>query len=143
MHKILNILFQLFTYRYYKYRYKVPNLKFNGYLIEIVGSGTLTCGNDCYVSYGTRIYLDESSCVSFGDNVAIGHNCRIYTSTVDVGEFLRSGERHPKASSVIIESNVIVGANVYIGPGVKIPANSIVKAGSVITKTPHSNGIIQ
>jgi acetyltransferase-like isoleucine patch superfamily enzyme len=51
-------------------------------------------------------------------------------------------ENHIKDKPVIIEENVWIGANAVILPGVKIGKNSIVGAGSIVTKDVEENVIV-
>ena len=44
--------------------------------------------------------------------------------------------------TIIIKRNVWIGANVIILPGVKIGSNSIIGAGSVVTKSFEDNSIV-
>ncbi|MEO6346465.1 MAG: acyltransferase [Aquaticitalea sp.] len=81
-------------------------------------------------------------CILIKDNVLIGFNCTITDSNF---HDLRIGNRHltdPNPKKVIIEKNVFIGNNVTILKGVTIGENSVVAAGSVVTKSCPENVII-
>jgi len=142
MNKILYWLFCLTSYPYFKFKYpQSRNLKFNGYFIQIFGSGTLECGKGSYVSFFTRIFIDEDTKFKVGDNVSISHNVRIYTSKIDSRTLIKDGRKILKKGNVVIGNNVLVGANVYIGPGIEICDNVLIGANSVVNKSIFEPGV--
>ncbi len=99
-----------------------------GYNIEI--------GENFYSNHNL-IILDADK-VIFGDNVLVGPNCAIYTSTHPFDADLREkGVIYTKP--VIIGNNVWICGNVTILPGVTIGDNSIIGAGSVVDKSVPAN----
>lgn len=105
-------------------------------------------GNNCIVESGAEILED---CI-FGDGTAIGQNCMIGAGCIFKGNnmmgpnvhiytvnHLYDTEKHLFHGSsipdpVIVSENVWIGYGVIILPGVKIGNNSIIGAGSVVTK---------
>lgn len=91
----------------------------------------IEAGENFYINHNCVI-LDCAK-VKFGDNVLIAPNCGFYTAghpldvqqRVDWLEFARP---------IIVGSNVWFGANVSVMPGVTIGDNTVIGAGSVVTK---------
>jgi maltose O-acetyltransferase len=87
---------------------------------------------------GIKIFLNAP--VSIGNDTMIGFNTIIHTSTHDYNNYPMWLERIDRP--VIIGNNVWIGFNVSILPGIKIGDNSVVGAGSVVTKNVPPNVII-
>lgn len=101
-----------------------------GYNIEI--------GENFYSNHNLTI-LDANK-VKFGDNVFIGPNCGFYTSGHPIDSKTRnSGLEYAK--QIVVGDNVWIGGNVTVVPGVKIGNNSVIGAGSVVTKDIPDNSI--
>ncbi|MEQ9308569.1 MAG: DapH/DapD/GlmU-related protein [Balneolaceae bacterium] len=77
--------------------------------------------------------------VKIGDNCLIGPNVGIYTA----GHNIHPIDRHKSgnAKSIIIGNNVWIGGHSVILGGVKVGNNSILAAGSVVTKDVPKNTI--
>ena len=95
-------------------------------------------GENFYANMGCTI-LDEAL-VTFGDNVLLAPNVSIYTAghVVNVTRRIAGWEY---AGPVAIGHNVWIGGNVVILPGVSIGDNSIIGAGSVVTKNIPANAV--
>lgn len=106
--------------------------------------GELCIEQPFYCSYGYNIeigynfysdvnltILDQNK-VYIGDNVIMGPNVNIYTSSYPYHEVQRS-KGYEYALPVHIYDNVWIGGNVTILPGVKINKGAIIGAGSVVT----------
>ena len=94
-----------------------------GYNIEV--------GENFYSNHNLVI-LDAAK-VCFGDNVFIGPNCGFYTAEHPIN----AAERNlglEKTRPIYVGDNVWFGGNVVVLPGVKIGSNSVIGAGSVVTK---------
>lgn len=90
-------------------------------------------GKHCGFS-GTRIWAAKR--IIIGDNVRCGANSYI-TDTDSHSDDYRAG----KDSEVIIEDNVWIGMNVIVLKGVRIGKNSVIGAGSIVTKNIPENVI--
>ncbi|MCT2564128.1 sugar O-acetyltransferase [Chryseobacterium sp. pc1-10] len=101
-----------------------------GYNIEV--------GESFYANHNLTI-LDCAK-VTFGDNVFIGPNCSFYTA----GHPLDAKQRNEGleyAHPIIVGDNVWLGGNVVVLPGVSIGNNSVIGAGSVVTKDIPDNAV--
>ncbi|SHJ21084.1 sugar O-acetyltransferase [Bacteroides stercorirosoris] len=93
-------------------------------------------------------FLDNGA-INIGDNVMIAPDVKIYTATHSVVFSERMPVRsNPKASvcdtiacPVTIESGVWIGGGAVILPGVTVGRNSVIGAGSVVTKSIPANSI--
>lgn len=99
-----------------------------GYNIEI--------GENFYANYNLTI-LDCNK-VIIGDNVLIAPNVAIYTAGHPL-HYEPRNEGFEYAFPIFIGNNVWIGGNVIINPGVKIGDNSVIGAGSVVTRSIPAN----
>lgn len=108
-----------------------------------VGSnGTLTIGDNVGLSQAALIAIDN---IVVGDNVKIGGGTCIWTTdfhSLDA-DIRNSAEdlKYRNTAPVHIRDNAFIGAKSIILKGVTIGENSIVAAGSVVTKSIPSNQI--
>lgn len=93
-------------------------------------------GENFYANVGCTI-LDGAE-VRFGDNVLLAPNVGIYTAghPLDIEQRVAGIEY---AYPVAIGNNVWIGADVTILPGVTIGDNTVIGAGSVVTKNIPAN----
>ncbi len=99
-----------------------------GYNIEI---------GENFFSNHNLVILDTNK-VKFGDNVFVGPNCGFYAAEHPL-DFEERNEGLEYARPIEVGDNVWFGGNVIVLPGVKIGANSVIGAGSVVTKDIPSN----
>jgi maltose O-acetyltransferase len=88
-------------------------------------------GARCFANWGL-ISLDVAT-VTIGDDVQLGPNVQLLTATHP----LEPGPRRDKweaAEPIVIGDNVWLGGGVIVCPGVTIGENTVVGAGSVVTK---------
>ncbi len=110
------------------------------------------CGDNCYIElpfhanwgghhvhFGNGIYANsnltivDDGHVYVGDKVMFGPNVTVATANHPIEAALREkGLQYNK--DVYIEENVWIGAGAIIVPGVRIGKNSVIGAGSVVTK---------
>ena len=104
------------------------------------------CDYGYNICFGKNFYANhnlvilDTTTVKFGDNVFIGPNCGFYTAghPVDVKQ-RNSGLEYAKP--ITVGNNVWFGGNVIVLPGVTIGDNTIIGAGSVVTKDIPANVI--
>lgn len=99
-----------------------------GYNIEV--------GENFYANH--NLVILDCAPVKFGDNVFIGPNCSFYTAghPLDVKQ---RNEGLEYAHPIKVGDNVWLGGNVVVLPGVSIGNNSVIGAGSVVTKNIPDN----
>lgn len=107
--------------------------------------------SDFYCDYGFNIEIGEkffsnhnlvildANKVKIGNNVQIGPNCGIYTSGHPIDKDERRKVEYAKP--ITIGNDVWIGGNVCIMPGVTIGDNTVIGAGSIVTKDIPANVI--
>jgi acetyltransferase-like isoleucine patch superfamily enzyme len=96
-------------------------------------------GNNITVRPGSMFFADDASdngSITIGDNVLIGSGVHIYVSTHKFSDPTKNifHQGFEPSLGVVIESGCWVGANVIVLPGITIGENSVVGAGSIVTK---------
>jgi maltose O-acetyltransferase len=88
-------------------------------------------GARTFVNYGL-VALDVAS-IEIGDDVQIGPNVQLLTPTHPLEPDARRA-KWEAAEPIAIEGNVWLGGGVIVLPGVTIGENTVVGAGSIVTK---------
>ena len=91
----------------------------------------ITLGEDFYSNYNLVI-LDDAP-ITIGSHVFIAPDCGIYAAGHPIDAAQRN-EGLEYAKPVTIGDNVWIGGGVRILPGVSIGSNTVIGAGSVVTK---------
>lgn len=100
-------------------------------MLSTVDSAKLVIGDRCSFSgVALRCFGD----ITLGDNVRVGAN-----TTIISGDAHQDDPRAGKDKPINIEDNVWIGSNVMILKGVTIGRNSVVGAGSIVTKSIPEN----
>lgn len=98
----------------------------------------ISIGENFYANHNL-IILDPGK-VEFGDNVFIGPNCAFYTPEHPLdAETRNKGLEYAKP--IKVGNNVWLGGNVVVLGGVTIGDNSVIGAGSVVTKDIPPNSV--
>jgi len=94
-------------------------------------------GHDVFINSGCR-FQDQGK-ITIGDNSLIGHNVVLATINHD---FEADNRKTMHLEAVELEKNVWIGASSTILPGVAIGENSVVAAGSIVTKDVPKNTVV-
>ncbi len=95
-------------------------------------------GHDSFINHNA--YLMDGGTITIGHHCFIGPSCGMYTAIhPTIAEERNQGLE--RALPIVIGDNCWIGANVTILPGVTIGSNTIIGAGSVVTKDIPSNVI--
>ena len=101
----------------------------------IISKGKLVIGK--HVFFNQNVFITCLKSIVIGDNVSIANNVVIVDhdhSMVEKNKFV--------CDDVVIEDDVWIGANAVILKGVRIGKNSVIAAGSVVTKDVPPNTIL-
>lgn len=102
------------------------------------GGGDISVGRNVFVNQNCTFY--DLGGLDIADNVMIGPNVSLITS----GHPIEPSERYASviAKPIVIERNVWIAAGVIIIGGVTVGENSVVAAGSVVTKDVPANTLV-
>lgn len=102
------------------------------------GGPDMTIGRNVFVNQNCTFY--DLGGLEIGDDVMIGPNVSLITS----GHPMAPSQRRAgvTAAPIKIERNVWIAANVTVIGGVTIGENSVVAAGSVVTKDVPANSLV-
>lgn len=115
-------------------RQLIGNIKGNFYIISpfYCDYGTyITIGNNFFANYDCKIL--DCARVTFGDDVKIGPNCCFVTPN-HAPDPQKRKEGYQIFQPITVGNNVWFGASVTVLPGVTIGNDSIIGAGSVVTR---------
>lgn len=141
IYRILKESYNYIIYEQYRKKYNLPKtFRFNGDGIIFFGNGSIVIGENTYIGDRSSIQSVDGMYVNIGNNCAISHNVRIYTSNYDSNEIIYENTKiKTKRGNVIIGDNCWIGVNVFITEGVTIGSNVIIGANCVVTKDIPSN----
>jgi acetyltransferase-like isoleucine patch superfamily enzyme len=103
----------------------------------------ISIGDNVIIRPGSFIYADPEpggSGILIEDYVLLGSNIHIYTNNhnfnnTEIPIYFQGYPTASISSQVILRTGCWIGANVVILPGVEIGCNSVIGAGSVVTKS--------
>lgn len=98
------------------------------------GHGQIKLGNDVYLSNSLLNAGDDIGKIVIDDSVFFGHNVQIYARGHDYYKYGIQRQLSIIEKPVHIEYGAWIGSGSIILPGVIIGKNSVVGAGSVVTK---------
>ena len=117
-----------------KIHYEIERRKKEYYLNGLKKKG-LTIGKN--VGIASDFFFDPSHCflINIGDNCTIGPNVRLIAHDASTKKILG----YTKIGKINIKENCFIGDSAIILPNVNIGPNSIIGAGSVVTKDIQAN----
>ncbi|MDN3664920.1 MULTISPECIES: acyltransferase [Algibacter] len=124
----------------------------SNYFFNPIGGQTFTSivvGKNAKLSIGDRVGISNTAIycaqeIVIKNNVLIGGDCKIYDTdfhSVKIEDRLAIPEQNIQTKPVFIASGVFIGTGSIILKGVKIGENSVVAAGSVVSKSIPANEI--
>lgn len=137
--KIYFVVYRIYLYVLYNLDHKLYMSRYIPFLKKI---GIKINGNPRYINYNVKfdstnnyslIELNDN-CVVTGSTLILTHDFSIYHAAIGCKKITKNDPEFKRTGKVIIGENAFVGANCIILPGVNIGNNSIVGAGSVVTK---------
>lgn len=109
------------------------------YYSTIIGPNGLEIGDHVLIAEYTSIFAGYG--VKIGDHTMISSGCCISSINHELSSRNRYSSQEGDSAPVVIGKNVWLGMNVVVLPGVSIGDNSIIGAGSVLTRSVPSNEI--
>ncbi len=106
-----------------------------GSFVGVRDGASLSIGQRVFINRNTMLVTHKS--ISIGSNVTIGPGCYMFDHDHKIGN---NGEYDSEA--IVIDDNVWIGASVVILKGVHLGANSVIAAGSVVSKDVPPNSIL-
>ncbi|MDF1882119.1 acyltransferase [Sulfurimonas sp. MAG313] len=123
------------------YGFVILKRKVTAYGFFSVGdSRFIQIGNNCRIN--KNVYLLGRNKIEIGNNVVLSTEVMLLDSGLDVQAFIDANNSIHTDSFVKIEDNVWIGAKAIVLPGVTIGHNSIIGAGSVVTKDVAPNTMV-
>ncbi|GEM_PF-2728887 len=110
---------------------------YSGIRINIFPGAELSIGDGTYIAFNTKIFVEKS--------IKIGRNCAISWDVEFIDtDFHRMtiSDSDVKRAAIVLHDHVWIGAGARILKNVKLGNNSVVAAGSVVTKNFPLNSIV-
>ena len=117
--------------------------RFRKFLLEEISlnehiSRGMKVGSNCSIMDGSTFDYGHCNLIEIGNNVTIAPQAYLLAHDASTKKILG----YTKIGLIVIKDNVFIGARALIMPGVTIGENSIVAAGSVVTKDVPENTIV-
>ena len=100
------------------------------------GGKNLFLGDNVYANFNLTVVDDVEIIV--GNNVLFAPNCTLTTANHPINPDLRR-KGYQYAKKIVIGNNVWLGSNVVVLPGVTIGDNSVIAAGSIVSRDIPAN----
>lgn len=129
---------KLFDNYYFVYIKYVLSHRDDRILVDFFRRKGIQIGDNCHIY--SSIVTPESYLINIGNNVTIAPGTCLLTHDNSVSKL--SNNFTDTFGRIIIGDNCFIGANSIILPGVELGKNTIVAAGSVVTKSFEGNVVI-
>jgi acetyltransferase-like isoleucine patch superfamily enzyme len=96
--------------------------------VRLVWFRGLVIGDHCTINYGCL--LSSAGGITLGNNVMIGHMCKLYT----VGHDIDSHDFALVQAPIVIHDDAVVFPNTIVLPGVQIGRGAVVLNGSLVSR---------
>lgn len=111
-----------------------------------ISCSKISIGNRVVIRPGTMLFADtrvNGASITIEDDVLIGSGVHFYTGNhaFDNIEVPIIDQGHSESREVIVKKGSWIGANAIILPGVTIGENTVIGAGSVVTKSIPSKAV--
>ncbi|QBJ97218.1 sugar O-acetyltransferase [Rhodococcus sp. ABRD24] len=114
-------------------------------LLGSLGAGSwimprFQCDYGIYIRIGSNSFLNydavllDCAPITIGDDVSIGPRAQLLTALHPMTDHQARRERWESAAPIVIGNNVWMGGGVIVCPGVTIGDNTVIGAGSVVTR---------
>ena len=122
------------AYRRYTMMFGMWILPFSFMRVIILRVCGVKVGRGCYIGFNVACDTNYPELIKIGNNVTISHNCILITHTqTPCRSWL--GSLYKIQAPIEIGNGAWIGANAILLPGVNVAENSMVAAGSVVTKS--------
>lgn len=129
------------NYQYLKYLFFSKLLRRgNDYIVQKMRDGGVKIGVNTHIF--SNIALSEPYLISIGDNCTISTNVSFITHDASVGVIMGRDNYSDIFGRIKIGNNCFIGNNSIVLYGVTIADNTIIAAGSVVTKSVIESGNI-
>jgi len=138
---ILESLPSHLRYRWYRSKYDLADsFEFNGPQTKFEGDGEIAIGERSYLGRNSFINSDDGYTVEIGDDCAIGHYVRFYTSSYRARQDFSDRPLDHHYGDISIGDAVWIGVFCFISNGITIGDNTVVGANSTVTRhlPPHA-----
>ena len=105
------------------------------------GGSLISIGAHTFINNNASIVANDNK-IRIGKNVLIGTSCNISNSDFHEIDSKNRKSGNPNSTELVIGDNVFIGNNVTILKGGSIGNNSVVGAGSIVTKKFPENVVI-
>jgi maltose O-acetyltransferase len=126
--KVVYLIWQIYSYVIFKKKVRAFGF------FSVRNRDRIQIGQDCVINQG--VYLSSRNKIAIGNNVVLSARCMLIDSGFDLNTYIDApqNERPYLMSAIVIEDNVWIGAGAIVLPNTHIGQNSIIGAGSVVTK---------
>ncbi|MHC5540403.1 acyltransferase [Singulisphaera rosea] len=99
-------------------------------------------GHDCRLDLAPDTFGSEPYLISIGNHVTIAPNVKFINHDGGVWVFRKDHPDIDVVAPIVICDNVFIGMNCILLPGITIGANSVVGAGSIVTRDVEPGSVV-